>query len=341
MRILITVFLVLVAMVVGALLYNHYDVQARGNGADYDPGVKVLRTPDARFTALEDFSYTPHYLEIEDPQLGKLRVHFLDEGPADGHTIVLLHGQATWSYSFRDMIPVLTTAGYRVVAPDLVGFGRSDKPADWEAHTFERHVDWLTATLQTLEIKGATGFLFDWGGYFGLPVAVAHPEIFDRLVLNTTTVPRANSMFGAAWVVGWRRYILKPEIFPISGMVADMTEKQLDADTLIGLDAPYPSEAYKGGPRRMPMMIPATPLNPAHAANSKVWQALASWDKPTMTQISEAMATRGFKPEEFHRQIPGTRGQAHAIYPDTGFFIIEENPEELAAKTIEFIEESS
>jgi len=339
-RRLLLALAVTVIVVTGLILWNHYDVQARGNGDWYNPGDPVLRTPAARFDALTDFPFAPHYVEIQDPDLGTLRVHYLDEGLADGHVILLLHGQATWSYSFRDMIPILTAAGYRVIAPDLVGFGRSDKPADWEAYTFQKHVDWLAATLAALNIRDATGFLFDWGGYFGLPVAVAHHEYFARLVLNTTTVPRANSVMGAAWVAGWRRYILKPDVFPISGMVSDMTTRELDADTRRGLDAPYPDESYKGGPRRLPMLIPATPLNPAHALNNQVWDALADWNKPTLTLISESLATQGFNPRVFHDQIPGTRGQPHEIYPDKGFFLIEENPQALAAKTIEFIEQS-
>ncbi|MDJ0926077.1 MAG: haloalkane dehalogenase [Gammaproteobacteria bacterium] len=330
----------LVVAITGLALYNHYDVQARGNGSGFDPGVPVLRTPDTRFAALTDFPFEPHYVEIRDPELGALRVHYLDEGPTDGHTVVLLHGQATWSYSFRDMIPLLTAAGYRVIAPDLVGFGRSDKPADWQAHTYQRHVDWLAATLDALSIRGASGFLFDWGGYFGLPVVVDRPEFFDRLLLVTTTLPRANSVTGAVWVAGWRRYTLKPEVFPISRMVSDMTGRELDADTLIGLDAPYPDESYKGGPRRLPMLIPATPLNPAHRLNSRVWKALRNWHKPTLTLISEQLASQGFDPTVFHEQIPGTQGQPHEIYPNRGFFLIEDNPEELAAKTIEFIEQS-
>ena len=330
---------VLVVGVVLLVVYNHYDVQTVGDAIAFDPEVPVLRTPDSRFEALTDFPFAPHYVEIEDPDLGALRVHYLDEGPADGHVVVLLHGQATWSYSYRKMIPILTAAGYRVIVPDLVGFGRSDKPADWRAHTFQKNVDWLEATLLALNIEDATGFLFDWGGYFGLPVVVDHPGMFSRLVLNTTTVPRGDSVVGAVWVAGWRRYILKPEIFPISGMVSDMTDKDLDAETLKGLDAPYPDETYKAGPRRMPMMIPATFLHPAAAPNQKVWEALANWDKPTMTQVSERIGNAGFNPAVFHDQIPGTAGQPHAMYPNTGFFIIEEIPEELAEKTIEFIEQ--
>jgi haloalkane dehalogenase len=340
MRKLLIGLAVLATGIAGFAIFNHYDVQARGNGPNYDPDVAVLRTPDTRFDGLTDFPFTPHYIEIDDPELGVLRVHYLDEGPADGHVIVMLHGQATWSYSFRDMIPILTAAGYRVIAPDQIGFGRTDKPSDWKAHTFQRHVRWLDATLKALNIQDATGFLFDWGGYFGLPVAVARPDVFARLVLVTTTVPRGNSVIGAAWVAGWRRYILKPEIFPISGMVSDMTERELDADTLIGLDAPYPDERYKGGPRRMPMMIPATMLHPASAPNNTVWDELRNWNKPAMTLISKSLAEQSFDPQEFHDQIPGTAGQPHQMYPNTGFFLIEENPEELAQKTIEFIEGS-
>ena len=340
MRKILIVFAVLIVGVASLAGFNHYDVQTVGDAIAIDPDVPVLRTPDARFEALTDFPFAPHYVEIEDADLGTLRVHYLDEGPVDGHVVVLLHGQATWSYSYRKMIPLLTAAGYRVVVPDLIGFGRSDKPADWRAHTFQKHVDWLAATLKALHIKDSTGFMFDWGGYFGLPVAVDQPDIFARLVLVTTAVPRGNSVIGAAWVAGWRRYILKPEIFPISSMVSDMTDKDLDAETLKGLDAPYPDESYKGGPRRMPMMIPATFLHSAAAPNRRVWAALRNWTKPTLTLVGQRIAEQSFDPKEFHDQIPGTQGQPHEIYPNTGFFLIEENPEALARQTIKFIEQS-
>jgi haloalkane dehalogenase len=335
-------FLIIIAVLVAAAaavtVWNHYDVQARGNGPDYDPNVPVLRTPDAAFDALTDFPFEPHYVEITDPGLGNLRIHYLDEGPRDGHVITMLHGQATWSYSFRKMIPILTSAGYRVIAPDLVGFGRSDKPSDWEYHTFQRHVDWLAATLEALEVRESTAFLFDWGGYFALRVMADDPDIFSRVVLCTTTMPTGDSAFGTIWVQGWRRYILKPEIFPISGMVAEMIGGELDADAIKGLDAPYPNELFKAGPRRFPMMIPATGLHPAAAPNRAAWEQLKTWDKPAITLIAESLAERGFKPEEFHNQLPGTAGQPHEIYPDTGFFLIEDIPEALAEKTIEFIE---
>ena len=331
-----------VLVAAGALfaIWNHYDVQRRGNGPDYDPSVPVLRTPDSAFSGLDGFPFEPHYVDISDADLGTLRVHYLDEGPRDGEVMLLLHGQATWSYSFRRMIPVFTAAGYRVIVPDLVGFGRSDKPADWEQHTFAKHVAWLDATLAALDIRDANAFLFDWGGYFGLRVATEKPEYFSRLVLCTTGMPRATGITGSIWVAGWRRYVLTKDEFPIGAMVNDMTGTDMDSATIRGLDAPYPEERYKGGPRRFPLMIPATLLHPATSPNREAWDKLQQWDKPTLILISEQMAKRGFPPKELEDQIPGTSGQPHTVYPDTAFFIIEDIPEQLAEQTLAFINAS-
>jgi haloalkane dehalogenase len=328
---------IIIIGVTGFAVYNDYDVQQRAAVRPADPNVLVLRTPEARFDALTDFLFEPHYINIEDSELGTLRVHYLDEGPADGEVILLLHGQATWSYSFRKMIPIFTAAGYRVVVPDLIGFGRSDKPADWEAHTFQKQVDWLDATLKQLDVYNSNAFLFDWGGYFALRLLAEDPELFSRLILVTTTMPRANSLFGAAWVAGWRRYIYGPEEFPISGMVSEMTGTELDAMTITGLDAPYPDESYKAGPIRMPMMIPATTLHPTARPNREAWKKLKGWDGPAVTMLAESMAERGFNPQEFYDQMPGTAGQPHQIYPGMGFFLIEDVPEELAEATVGFI----
>lgn len=337
---IITVVLLIPCAAILFACWNQYDTQRRGNGPDYDPNVPVLRTPEECFAALNDFPFAPHYIEIDDPDLGALRVHYVDEGPRDGHVVVLLHGQATWSYSYRKMIPVLVAAGYRVIAPDFIGFGRSDKPADWEQHTFQKHVDWLDATLSKLQVSGCTAFMFDWGGYFGLRIAVEKPEMFARLVLCTTGMPRAKGLIGSLWIMGWRRMTLKAETFPISTMVNNMTGTELDETTLQGLDAPYPEERYKGGPRRFPLLIPATFLNPATRPNRTAWDKLKEWRKPAVILISESMARRGFKPSEFKNQLPGTADQPHTLYPDTGFFLIEDVPLELAEKTVEFIQQS-
>ncbi len=287
-------------------LLNDWDVQRRAAVKPADPNVRVLRTPEARFETLEDFPFEPHYLTLEDPKLGTLRVHYLDEGPADGEVILLLHGQATWSYSFRKMVPIFTAAGYRVVAPDLVGFGRSDKPADWNDHSFQQQVNWLDATLSALDLHGANAFLFDWGGYFALRLLAEEPELFSSLILVTTTMPRAHSNFGAVWVAGWRRYIYGPDEFPISGMVSDMTGNELTAQSIKGLDAPYPDESYKAGPIRMPMMIPATGFHPTAGPNREAWEKLQGWDGPAVTLLASSIAERGFNPQEFYDAFPNT-----------------------------------
>jgi haloalkane dehalogenase len=336
-KIVVGLVALLIVGVSAAGFYNDYEINKRAATKPANPDVLVLRTPEAEFEALTDFPFEPHYINIEDPELGTLRVHYLDEGPANGEVILLLHGQATWSYSFRKMIPIMTAAGYRVVVPDLIGFGRSDKPADWEAHTFQKQVDWLDDTLKELKIYNSNAFLFDWGGYFALRLLADDSERFSRIALVTTTMPRANSLFGAAWVAGWRRYIYGPDVFPISGMVSEMTGTELDANTIKGLDAPYPDESYKGGPKRMPLMIPATSLNPTATPNREAWKRLKGWDGPAIVMIAESMQ-RGFNPQEFYDQMPGTAGQNHRIYPDMGFFLIEDVPEDLAAATVEFIQ---
>ena len=300
----------------------------------------AFRTPGSRFVSLADFPYAPRYLYLDDEDFGRLRVHYVDEGPEDGPVIVCLHGQATWAYSFRHMIPIFVEAGYRVIAPDFIGFGRSDKLIDWKSYSYEKYVRWLSMTLDQLDVRASTGFLFDWGGYFGLPVAVERPDFFDRLILVTTTLPRGEGLPNALWVAWWRNHTLRAAVFPIGQMVSDMTDTDLSPATISGLDAPFPNETFKTGPRSLPLLIPATPLNPATAPNQVVWEQLRSWNKPTMTLIGERL-TRGFDPRVFHEQIPGTRGQPHEVYQRVGFFIIEDAPEEMANKTLEFIRRTS
>ncbi|WP_159931098.1 haloalkane dehalogenase [Oceanicoccus sp. KOV_DT_Chl] len=301
----------------------------------------ILRTPDARFAGLSDCSYQPKYMFIDDDVHGSLRVHYVDEGEVGRPVIVLLHGQATWSYSYRHMIPLLVNAGLRVIAPDFIGFGRSDKLSRSEDYSFQQHVDWLAAILTQLDVSNATGFFFDWGGYFGLPLAARQPDLFSRLVLVNTTLPRANGLLNALWIAWWRRHILKDPVFPVAAMVDRMTDTHLEPTTLQGLDAPFPDESFKAGPRAFPLLIPATGLNPATATNREAWQQLAQWTKPTLTLVSERLARRGFNPAEFHRHIPGTNNQPHATIANAGFFIIEDYPQLLAEHVLGFIQSSS
>jgi haloalkane dehalogenase len=297
----------------------------------------ILRTPDQQFSSLTNFPFEPHYIEVPDERYGPLRMHYLDEGEASAPVILCLHGQATWSYSYRRMIPLFVAAGYRVIAPDFIGFGRSDKLPLSSDYSYARHVAWLEHFIVAMKVKPVTAFMFDWGGYFGLPLVARLPEAFQRMVLATTTLPRGDSLLGALWVAAWRKRILKGDCFPISKMVDDMTDNRLSTETLKGLDAPYPDESYKTGPRQLPLLIPATGLNPASGPNKKAWRELSQCHIPTMTIVSERLSKRGFNPREFHKHIPGTLGQPHQVIKDAGFFIIEDFPELLAEKTLAFI----
>jgi len=303
--------------------------------------MSIMRTPEDRFNDLPGFSFKPNYVEIRDPVHGALRMHYVDEGNHDAPIVLLLHGQGTWSYLYRNMIPILVEAGYRVIAPDYVGFGRSDKLPNPEDYTYQNHVDWLASFVAAMEFRDVTGFFFDWGGMFGLRVAVENPDAFARLVLLNTTLPRGNKLLSNIWVLGWRRYCAKQPEFPMGTMVKNMTANDVPSEVVSGFDAPYPDESYKAGPKKLPLLIPASPWHEASAPNTKAWTDLERWHKPVLTLFSEQLAKRGIKPDEFKTRIPGAADQGHDLIPNAGFFIVEDQPEILAEKLIKFIRSAS
>ncbi len=300
----------------------------------------LLRTPEERFRNLADFPFEPRYVRI--PR-GKetVRMHYLDEGDKGAPVILCLHGQASWSYAYRKMIPIFTAAGYRILAPDFIGFGRSDKlPADAD-YTYQSHVEWTARFCQEMGLENATGFFFDWGGMFGLRTAVDHPDMFARLVLSNTALPRGDKLKAAIWTFGWRLYLRRQKKFPIGKMIEGMTAKDVPGSTVDACDAPYPDESFKTGPRQLPRLIPATPFHEASTPNKAAWKVLKTWKKPVLTLFSESFAERGPKPKDFIEHIPGARGQPHALIPNAGFFIVEDQPEVLAEKTLAFIKSTA
>lgn len=300
----------------------------------------VLRTPEQCFAALPDFAFEPHYLHIEDDAFGSLRMHYLDLGDPAAPVIFALHGQASWCYSFRHLIPAWLAAGYRVIAPDMPGFGRSDKPAQDTDYHFYRHVQWLQQFVQALGLRDAHAFLFDWGGYFGLPLAIREPKVFASLTLLNTTLPRGKGLINALWVAWWRRHLAKKEQFPQADMVQQMTDSELSDSVWQAYEAPYPDERYKAGPRRLPYLIPATGRNPASAPNRQVWAQLANWQQPTLTVVSERLSRRGFSPAAFHRQIPGCAGQPHLLVANAGFFLLEDGAEVIVERHLQFLQQN-
>lgn len=295
----------------------------------------VLRTPDSRFENLPEYDFRPHYLHIADRKFGSLRMHYLDEGPQDAAVVLLLHGQGCWAYSYRKMIPLLVSRGYRAVAPDYIGFGRSDKLPSTEDYSFQCHVDWLLQFLHAMRLRQVTAYLFDWGGFFGLRIAADSPQLFDRLILSNTTLPTGQGA-GIDWFLKWReRQLALPE-FPQGTMVNDGVVNKLSAAVVAAYDAPYPHEGYKTGPRRFPMILPVEPLDPVAVANAAAWTRLGAWQKPVLTVFSASLAGSGMGPEKLKAHLPGARGQAHAVLADASFYLMEDKWAELAERIAAF-----
>jgi haloalkane dehalogenase len=295
----------------------------------------VLRTPDDRFAGLPDYPFAAHYVDVPDARFGALRMHYLDEGPRHAHPVLLLATQGCWSYIYRHVIPPLVAAGFRAIAPDYIGFGKSDKLPDTEDYSFQRHIDWNIAFLEALQLRGATGYLFDWGGFFGLRIAAERPDIFARLALSNTSLPHGDSP-GKQWFLKWREEQFAKPRFPQGEMVDEGTHRALTPEIIAAFDAPYPDESYKTGPRRFPMILPISADDPASPANTAAWERLAAWTKPVLTLYSKDFQGTAMGPERVLAHIPGCRGQDHALLEDAGFYIVEDQPEELARRLIAF-----
>jgi haloalkane dehalogenase len=295
----------------------------------------VLRTPDERFAGLPEYAFQPRYTTLPDSRFGGLRMHYLDEGPRDGHPVVLLHGQGCWAYIFRRMIPALVDAGLRVVVPDYIGFGRSDKLPDTQDYSFQQHIDWLTRFFDQTGLRDTTTYMFDWGGFFGLRIAAERPEFFARIALSNTSLPHGDSP-GRQWFITWRAQQFALPRFPQGEMVNDGVHRKLKPEIIAAFDAPYPDEAFKTGPRRFPMILPISADDPASPANTAAWASLGAWRKPVLTLYSADFQGSAMGPERILAHIPGCAGQDHALLPEAGFYIVEDQPLELARRLAEF-----
>jgi haloalkane dehalogenase len=301
--------------------------------------MKVLRTPDAQFDGLPGYSFEPHYAEIGDLDGGQLRVHYLDEGGAGGtgETVVLLHGEPSWSYLYRTMIPVLADAGLRCVAPDLVGFGRSDKPADRADYTYERHVEWMRSLLfDELALSGITLVCQDWGGLVGLRLVGEHPDRFARVVAANTFLPVGNTPPGDAFMA-WRNFSQTVETFPTGFIINTGCVSDLSAEVMAAYDAPFPDETYKEGARQFPTLVPITPDDPASDANRAAWKVLERFDQPFLTAFSDGDPITGGSDGPLQARIPGAAGQPHTTIEGGGHFLQEDKGPDLAAVVVDFM----
>ena len=294
--------------------------------------MQVLRTPDSRFDNLADWRFAPHYVDITDAATGQaLRMAYVDEGPRDGAPVLLLHGEPSWSYLYRHIIAGLVASGHRVLAPDLIGFGRSDKPADRNDYTYERHVSWLSQWFTGMDLQDVTLFCQDWGGLLGLRLVAAFPDRFAGVVVANTGLP-----IGTAFSEGfaqWLAFSQSTPDLPVGVIVNMGTGRELSADEVAAYDAPFPDASYKGGACQFPTLVPITPEHGSVEENKAAWVVLTQFDKPFVTAFSDADPITGGGDAVFRKLVPGAKDQPHVTLSGA-HFLQEDCPDDIV-KVIE------
>jgi haloalkane dehalogenase len=329
--------------------------------------MKILRTPDERFEKLPGYAFAPHYSEVADAEGGRLRIHHLDEGPRDGEIVLCLHGQPTWSYLYRKMIPVLVSAGLRVIAPDFVGFGRSDKPTQTSDYSYARHVAWMRAWLGQLDLQGVTLFCQDWGGLIGLRLVAAEPERFARVVAANTglpdgagvpaeAAPAMHALYASLPVVPaselaarfldksgppgflfWRKHCAEAPDFSVGKVMGVAGGRPMPAEIVAAYEAPFPDARFLAGARRFPSLVPVFPDDPEIPANREAWKTLAAFDRPFLTAFSDRDPVTAGMEKVLQERIAGAKAVRHVTIRGAGHFLQEDAGEEVAKTVVDFI----
>ena len=303
--------------------------------------MQFVRTPDEAFEGLPDFPFAPHYVEVDDGEGGTLRVHHLDEGPADAAPVLLLHGEPSWSFLYRHMIPTLVEAGHRLVVPDLVGFGRSDKPTERSDHSYARHVEWMRQALfDRLDLRDVTFFGQDWGGLIGLRIVAADPDRFARVAIGNTGLPTGHGPASEAFLA-WQRFSQETEDFPVGAIVNGGCTTDLSAEVIAAYDAPFPDDTYKAGARIMPALVPSSPDDPATPDQEEAWRVLERFEKPFLCCFGDSDPITKGGDAPFRAKVPGAEGQPHTAIEGGGHFLQEDRGPELAQVLVDFIASTS
>ncbi len=302
--------------------------------------IKYLRTPEKCFERLVGYPFQPHYVQVGDGvEVGGkskgLQMHYVDEGPKDADPILMLHGEPSWSYLYRHMIPICAAAGHRVIAPDLIGFGKSDKPINISMYTYQQHMDWMQHFIDKLKLKKITLVCQDWGSLIGLRLAAENKNRFKAIVVGNGMLPTGDQQVPMAFHA-WKTFALYSPWFPISRIVDMGTFKKLSDSERKAYDAPFPSRKYKAATRAFPKLVPVTPTNPATEANRAAWKVLDKWKKPFLTTFSNGdPITRGGD-KYMRERIPGSEGQKHQTLTG-GHFLQEDSPQQFAMAVNELL----
>ena len=292
---------------------------------------ECVRTPDSRFENLPDYDFEAHYVEVDG-----MRMHYVDEGARDGDVVLLLHGEPSWSYLYRHMIPPLRDAGLRVVAPDLIGFGKSDKPTRKSDYSYAGHVAWMQAFIEALDLSGINLFCQDWGSLIGLRVAAENEQRFARIAVGNGALPTGDQAVPRAFKI-WRAFALYSPWFPIGRILQMGTVNELSAVEVAAYDAPFPSARYKAGSRAFPKLVPIRPDDPASDANRAAWKIYKQWAKPFLTTFSNRDPIMRGGEKVWQESVPGAKGQEHVIIRNAGHFLQEDKGPEIADVLIRFI----
>jgi haloalkane dehalogenase len=294
--------------------------------------MKVLRTPEDRFADLPDFGYPPRYADV-----GGLRLAYVEAGPADGEPVLLLHGEPSWSFLYRKVMPVLADAGLRAIAADLAGFGRSDKPAEVSDHSYARHVEWIRAlAFDRLDLRGLTLVGQDWGGLIGLRLVAEHPDRFARVVASNTGLPTGDQPMPDVWL-RFREVVRTAPALSVSRLIQSGCRTPLPPAVLAAYEAPFPDQAFAAAVRAMPELVPTYPQDPASEANRAAWRRLSAWDKPFLVAFSDSDPITASMAPVLKQAVPGAAGIEHPVLTGAGHFLQEDAGERLGAVIAEFV----
>ncbi|UCG01950.1 MAG: haloalkane dehalogenase [Candidatus Heimdallarchaeota archaeon] len=296
--------------------------------------MEILRTPDERFKDLPDYPFQANYIDVEG-----IRIHYLDEGENEEELILLMHGEPSWSYLYRNMIPILIKAGFRILAPDLVGFGKSDKPKNKQDHSYANHVRWIEKWLNKLDLQNITLFCQDWGSLIGLRVAVANQDRFKRIVLSNGGLPTGAGRMSEAFLQ-WQKYSQTSPDFEVGAIIQMGTAHDTPEDILNAYRAPFPDDSFHAGPRVMPSLVPTSPNDPEHIPNTQAREQFKHWTKPFLTCFSDSDPITQGGDRMWQKIVPGAQGVNHTVVEGGGHFVQEDCGPELAEIIIKFIEDT-